>query len=295
VPLHDEVNGRIDHLRDSMKAGLPTLWTVIGALVLLIGGSVAITAVWGFEHLYWGLVILLAILFAVSTEGSYHLRQRAKTAHHSELEIQRQAHERGLAQERANSSAALEAQRQAQDQELAKREQAAAEAAPKPLEACYGNSARYQRQIRSMTEHRIGLRNPAGNPAAAGVRLEWTEMAPPPRVENNQWERWLPAIPSAVPRAAGGDPAIGVSLPAGQEEMWVVVTTAIGPDGIVRAVEFGSGYGSSVGKWHGLLWVLEAGGLWRLSYRIVSDNLPARTFSLVITAGNGEIQCDLEG
>lgn len=174
------------------------------------------------------------------------------------------------------------------------RERASVEAALKPLEPHYGDAVRYRHMIGNMTEHRIGLRNPAGNPAATGVRLEWTEMEPRPSVQNVYWERWLPAIPSAVPRVAGGDPAIGISLPPGREEVWTAVSTATAPDGTMNAVEFGPGHGSSRGNWHGLLWDLESGGPWRLSYRIVTDNLPAGTFSLVIAAEDGKIECALE-
>jgi hypothetical protein len=34
---------------------------------------------------------------------------------------------------------------------------------------------------------------------------------------------------------------------------------------------------------------------WRLTYRIVTDNLPDAAFSIVMTAVDGHIRCDLEG
>jgi hypothetical protein len=165
---------------------------------------------------------------------------------------------------------------------------------PESLQPQYGGAVRYRHLTGNMTEHRIGLRNPPGNPPATGVRLEWTEMTPRPGLQNAQWEKWQPAIPSAVPRVTGGDPAIGVSLPPGREEVWVAVTTGTASDGTMSGVEFGPAQGSSRGNWHGLLWELESGGQWRLTYRIVTDNLPACTFSLVITAEDGKIECRLE-
>jgi hypothetical protein len=57
----------------------------------------------------------------------------------------------------------------------------------------------------------------------------------------------------------------------------------------------GPKYGSSRGTWHGTPWILEPGGRWRLTCRIVAGDLPAVTFSIVLTAEDGDIHCDIEG
>jgi hypothetical protein len=159
-----------------------------------------------------------------------------------------------------------------------------------PLEPHYGDSLQYRHVDGNMTEHRIGLHNPAGNPEATGVKLEWTGMTPPPRFQNVHSEKWRPEFACWVPRLKGGEADAGVSLPPGQEELWMAVSTATDPNGIMNAAEFSP----KRGNWHGLPWHLESGGQWRLDYRIVTENLPPRTFSLVISAEDGKIECELQ-
>ncbi len=162
-----------------------------------------------------------------------------------------------------------------------------------PLHARYEQREPYRLPAGgTFLEHRVGIRNPAGNPVATGVRLEWTGLSPRPAMVGPQF---APAVPCKVPRLSDGDPATGISLPAGQEELWVAVCTSTAPDGTMNAGEFGPGHGSSRGNWHGTPWILESGGQWRLTYRIVADSLPAATFSIVMTAAGGEVRCDLEG
>lgn len=90
---------------------------------------------------------------------------------------------------------------------------------------------------------------------------------------------------------AGGDPAIGVPVPPGQEELWIIATTATGEDGLMTVGVFGPNrYG-----WRGTPWQFELHDRWRFTYRIVADNVPGKTFSVVMTPADGGIRCDLEG
>jgi hypothetical protein len=138
-----------------------------------------------------------------------------------------------------------------------------------------------------MIHHRIGIRNAPGNPEAVGVRVQWIEMSPRPRTDLG----YPPVTPQAVPMQAGGDPAIGVPLPPGQEELWLIATTATDESGVMTAGVFGPGrFG-----WHGTPWYFELHDRWRFTYRIVADNVPGRTFSVVMNAVDSRIRCDLEG
>lgn len=160
----------------------------------------------------------------------------------------------------------------------------------------YGSSPPYRRPNAQhgeyMTEHLIGISNPSGNPMATGVRLVWAEVSPQPHLFN---ERFSPAIPCAVPRDRGGDPGIGIDLPPGREELWVVISTWIGPDGVMAAGEFAPDYGTARGRWGGLPYKLAPGDRLRFVYKVLAENLPSVTFSLVMTVSGGQIQCDLEG
>jgi hypothetical protein len=138
-----------------------------------------------------------------------------------------------------------------------------------------------------MTQHRIGIHNPKENQMVTGVRLQWIEMSPRPRVDLG----YPPSIPSAVPMLNGGDATIGISLPPGRQELWMIISTGTGSDGIMSAGVFAPGYR----PWYGTPWQFEQDDRWRFTYRIVADNLPNATFSVVMTAVDGHIRCDLEG
>ncbi len=165
-----------------------------------------------------------------------------------------------------------------------------------PLVPRYDQSLPYRRASTVMgeykTEHHVGIRNPDGNPVVTGVRLEWTAISPQPRVANPDW---LPMIPCAVPKDTGGDPAIGIDLSPGRQELWGPISTWIGPDGLMAAREFADGYATTRGDPSGFPYRLQPGDRLRFTYRIVADNLPHVIFSLVVTAADGHIQCDLEG
>jgi hypothetical protein len=158
-----------------------------------------------------------------------------------------------------------------------------------PLEPRYDRSPRYQVNPSGYrTEHRVGILNPAGNPPATGVRLEWTDMSPRPQMERFPRRLPPPQIPCAVQRLTGGDPAIGISLLPGQEELWVILTT------LSRPTVMAASYGREImgDGWNP--WQLEPGKQWRLSYRIVTDNLPSTLFGIVMTSANGKVECELE-
>jgi len=164
---------------------------------------------------------------------------------------------------------------------------AVADPGPAPLQPHYEQTAPYRLPNENMRHHRIGVRNPAGNPTATGVRLHWTGMSPLPRIDLG----FPPVIPQAVPMQRGGDPNVGISLPAGQEELWVIATTATDAEGVMTVGVFGPRRPG----WHGTPWYFESHERWRFTYRIVADNLPGTTFSVVMNAVDGWIRCDLEG
>jgi hypothetical protein len=163
----------------------------------------------------------------------------------------------------------------------------AVEPGPAALQPYYNQSPPYRLPNEHMLHHRIGIRNPAGNPTAHGVRLQWTGVSPRPRIDLG----YPPVTPQAVPMVAGGDPAIGISLPPGQEELWLIATTATDTEGTMTVGTFGPRRPG----WHGTPWYFEPHERWRFTYRIVADNLPPVAFSAVMTAANGQIQCELEG
>jgi hypothetical protein len=154
------------------------------------------------------------------------------------------------------------------------------------LEPRYLQREPYRLPNASMIHHRIGIRNPQGNPEAVSVRLQWIEMSPRPRTDLG----YPPVIPQAVPMQAGGDPAIGITLPPGQEELWVIATTATDEhSGMTVGV-----FGPNRFGWHGTPWLFEPHDRWRFTYRIVADNVPGKKFSVVMHAADGQIRCDLE-
>jgi hypothetical protein len=90
---------------------------------------------------------------------------------------------------------------------------------------------------------------------------------------------------------AGGDPSIGISLPPGQEELWLIATTATDANGVITVGTFGPHRPG----WHGTPWYFEPHERRRFTYRIVADNMTPVTFSIVMSAVDGHIRCDLEG
>jgi hypothetical protein len=87
-----------------------------------------------------------------------------------------------------------------------------------PLQPRYEQGEPYLHRLegRLTSEHRIGIYNPPENQTVTGVRLQWIEMYPRPRIDLGR----PPVIPSAVPMVGGGEATIGLSLPPGQQELW---------------------------------------------------------------------------
>jgi hypothetical protein len=154
-----------------------------------------------------------------------------------------------------------------------------------PLEARYDQSEPYLHETPQewIFEHRIGIHNPRGNQMAAHVRLEFVDMSPRPR-------DLPPDTPYAVPMLKGGDERIGISLPPGEQEYWVIGSTATGSDGTMSAGPFTT----RDPRWRGTPWQYDPTYPWRLRYRIVTDDAPAAGFSVVMMAVDGRIRCQIE-
>ena len=48
-------------------------------------------------------------------------------------------------------------------------------------------------------------------------------------------------------------------------------------------------------RWRGLPWRFDPDERWRLSYEIVCEGRPDVEFSVVMTAADGQIRCELQG
>lgn len=245
-------------------------------------------AVWPF--VLCGVVFVVGALLYGGVHGMlpwqrYHaLKRRAETAEsalentRADLEIVRRERD--------------EARRELEDAQRAEiTAPASTTSVPRALQPIYLQREPYRQPNRNSfaVEHRVGIRNPPANPQAASVRLEWTDMAPRPATEGG-----FPPIlpPQPVPRLNGGDPRIGVTLPPGREDRWVIATAATATDGTILVGAFSQD--SMGGQFRGLLWRFEPGKLWRFTYRIVADNQSPVEFSVTMTAVDGQIRCDLE-
>jgi hypothetical protein len=172
--------------------------------------------------------------------------------------------------------------------------------AVKPLQPRGPYQHSYHLEGRSSIEYRVGIRNPAGNRDAEDVRLVWTGIEPTPDVEEqvrpNVQQGAVP--PRPVPKLNGGDPSGGIDLPAGREEMWVVLTAVLDGVDSRRAGPFRSpASGGDFMHWWGTLWKFKRGDQWRLTYRITAANRPTATFSIVVTwtVNRNILACRLEG
>jgi hypothetical protein len=92
---------RFRHWWRVIRAGFWTVPTVVSYVILIVGGSVALTFTWGRKHLLWAIVLVLIAIIVVTLEGSYRESRRAEDEHLAALAAQRSEHERVL-------SAALE-------------------------------------------------------------------------------------------------------------------------------------------------------------------------------------------
>lgn len=157
-------------------------------------------------------------------------------------------------------------------------------ALPASLEARYDEREPYLHQTCQtwIFEHRIGIHNPCGNQTATHVRLELLDMSPLPR-------DLPPETPAAMSMLSGGDEGIGISLPPGEQEYWVIGSTATGSDDTLSA----GPYGYRDPRWQGTPWKYDPAYPWRFTYQIVADGVPAARFSVVMMATDGRIRCQL--
>jgi hypothetical protein len=61
-----------------LGAGFPTVTAIVSLIILIVGGSVALTFGWSRKHLLWGIVFLLLAVVVVIMEGSYRVFRRAE-------------------------------------------------------------------------------------------------------------------------------------------------------------------------------------------------------------------------
>jgi hypothetical protein len=159
--------------------------------------------------------------------------------------------------------------------------------AHQPLQPRYGQSPPYRDRRAGaewIAEHRVGVLN-SGNETVYRVRLHLVGMASYPRHDGGM----RPAIPYVVPLLAGGDEGVGITLPPGQEELWVLGYTATAIDGSMNAGGF------SNKRWQGTPWRLDEDERWRFSYQIVYEGRPAVAFSIVLYPDAGVVRCLMEG
>jgi uncharacterized membrane protein len=158
-------------------------------------------------------------------------------------------------------------------------------APPASLEARYEQREPYLHQTCQawIFEHRIGIHNPCGNEVAAHVRLELLDVLPRPR-------DLPPETPMAMSMLSGGDERIGISLLPGEQEYWVIGSTATGSDGTISA----GPWAYRDPRWGGTPWKYDPAYPWRFTYQIVADGLAAARYSVVMLAVNCRIQCKLE-
>jgi Ca2+/Na+ antiporter len=87
---------RIKHWGRVIHAGFWTLPAIVSYIILIVGGSVALTFSWSRRHLLWGIVLLLLGVVVVVLEGSYRESKRAEDEHKAKLAEQQAEHEEAL-------------------------------------------------------------------------------------------------------------------------------------------------------------------------------------------------------
>jgi hypothetical protein len=162
---------------------------------------------------------------------------------------------------------------------------------PSPLQPLYDQSSTYHHPMGTqdwIIEHRVGVFNPLGQEARR-VRMYLVRMEPKPR--NVLAPQYEPVIPYTVRLQGGGDPSAGQTINPGQQELWIIGYTGTGSTGIMNA----GGFAVPDQRWRGLPWRFDPDERWRLYYQIACDGRPDVEFSIVVTAEEGHIRCDLEG
>jgi len=75
-----------------MLAGIQAPIALVSLIVLVVGGSVALSIPWGQKHLPWGIVALLAAIVVTLAEGSYLEKRRLENLRRDDLAAQREKH-----------------------------------------------------------------------------------------------------------------------------------------------------------------------------------------------------------
>jgi hypothetical protein len=255
--------------RDAVTSGGKTGVALASVITLVLGGSVTALTVW-LANVSWVIAALVgtASLFFFYAWGAYRVWDKAQSAA-DETHVQLDTVQR----ERDDAHRELEASRNAPIPALVK-------PAPPPFEVRYysgGPSPDWAGT--AATGHYIGVTNPAGQPERR-VRMSVERVDPqPPGVK--------PRLPYSVPPASGGNSAIGVVIGPGQEESWLIGDAAIYGDGQIVLWSF---YGEM--KTGG--WPLSPNEHWRLSYRIDSEGIPNKQFSIVLGVEDGNLVVRLE-
>jgi hypothetical protein len=134
------------------------------------------------------------------------------------------------------------------------------------------------------TSYYVGVKNPPDQPERR-ARVSVEGMDPYPR-QNPPYPNVRPAIPHDVPPASGAAATAGLVVRPGQEQSWFLGRIGIGTDRKIIVFKFFSHLDAG--------WELGPDESWRLSYRIESDGVPDRKFSIVLAAEDGELAVRLE-
>jgi hypothetical protein len=76
--VDDRHVSRLRFIATALRAGLPTLWSVVGVITLLFGGSVFATIFWLKQDPLLALVTFAITLILVFTEGAHRLWLRSQ-------------------------------------------------------------------------------------------------------------------------------------------------------------------------------------------------------------------------
>ena len=153
-----------------------------------------------------------------------------------------------------------------------------------PLSPCYEQKEPYRFPIDpqdSAIEHRIGIVNPRRRNSTHHVRLDLVGIAPLPKDHGGQ----PPGFPHGLQRLGGGDPNIGITVPAGQEELWVLGYTLTGSDGTMSSSNFASFPA-------GMPWPFHPDENWTLRFQIRCDDAPDVRFEMVVKPDHGRLRID---
>jgi hypothetical protein len=191
-------------------------WMLVVSLV--IGGISAVSEVLGMSILLpAGVWVLIALAgFVVSVAWIFH-----------DVRIERDAMERRAT---TAESTLADTQRELQDARHRALHPPPAGPSPSSLEMHH-----YTVKDGWATQHLIGVTNPAG--PACRARMTAERMMPSPR-NNPPYPMVRPRFPHLVPPRDEGNPAAGLTIGLGEEEVWSIGFTAVGSDGQAHASKF---------------------------------------------------------